>query len=86
MISDKFGSVCLLENATSTGMETYRLGPNTWNAIATNKNEPTQSDVINEVKNTEGALQDAVYDDAEVWMDAFFCSKNDDGSFVCSAF
>ena len=89
MISDKFGAVCLLENATNTGMETYRLGLNTWNAIASNVNEPTQSDVINRVKNTGGALQDSVYDYVELWMDAFFCSKGDKTAksrFACTAF
>ena len=89
MISDQFGAVCLLRDGLNTRMDTYRLGLNTWNAIANNVKKPAQSDVINQVKNTEGALQDSVYDDALEWMDAFYCSKGEDATknrFQCTAF
>ena len=75
MISDDFGAVCLLENATLTGMDTYRLSIEEWKAIAHERRRPTQSDGINLIKNTSGALQDVVYDGAVEWMNSYFCTK-----------
>ena len=66
-------------------MDTYRLSVEDWSKIVNNQNLPSQSDVINEIKNTSGALQDPLYDDAVEWMDAYFCYLDVDG-YECSAF
>ena len=73
MVSNIYGAVCLLSNDNYNGMVTYRLSIIDWYNIITNTSLPASSDVINQIKNTEGALQDTRDGDAVEWMNAYFC-------------
>ena len=81
MIDKSWGTVCLLESADGSSMDTYRLSVAEWEAI---EQEGTGNAVISKVKASNG-LKDPTNSDAVYWMDAYYCT---DQAFVleCTAF
>ena len=82
MIDANWGTVCLLQNADGSGMDTYRFSVDEWSQIVL---EGTGNAMIQKVKASNG-LKDPANSEAVEWMDAYFCTDEAFGTIECSAF
>ena len=82
MISNKYGTVCLLRDAGDTDMVTYRLSRNQWAAAAAGN--PTEATLAANIKASGAGMSVAA--GSVDWMDVYHCDKLATNHYVCSAF
>lgn len=83
VVSSVYGAVCLLENGTNDGIDTYRASKTDWDAL--DPENITEAALATAAKAVTNALQDKTSSSKLNWMDYFDCQKVGT-TWTCSAF
>ena len=81
MISNTSGAVCLMRAGQE--IQTYRLSVDDWEGV---ERTGSQREAISYIKGDDIYLQDTAFGGAVEWMDSFYCSTDEFGTYTCTAF